>query len=89
VKTISLVVPASRATAPAICGVRGSTALRVPTRAPPSPPTGRSLGRTKTGGRWYRYDHIWATDDVEPIDMEYEYDSDVSDHALVTVSVAV
>jgi hypothetical protein len=35
----------------------------------------------------YRYDQIWATEDVPVRQMGYDYQPTLSDHALVTVTV--
>jgi hypothetical protein len=41
------------------------------------------------GGRWCRYDQIWATDEVRVFGMRYEYDLSCSDYALVTATVTI
>ena len=41
----------------------------------------------QTGGRWYRYDQIWATPDLVPTKMSYLFDPAISDHSLVSVDL--
>lgn len=38
-------------------------------------------------GSWFRYDQIWASEQVRPIEMSYDHDPSVSDHALVTATI--
>jgi hypothetical protein len=42
-----------------------------------------------TGGSWYRYDHLWATHDVQPTAMSYRFDEDLSDHALIEATLSL
>jgi hypothetical protein len=47
-----------------------------------------------TGGRWYRYDHLYATSDIVPVAMAYQApdsnpETAISDHALVTATLDV
>lgn len=42
-----------------------------------------------TGGNWYRYDHLYATEDVAPLWMSYTPDPTVSDHALVAATISI
>jgi hypothetical protein len=56
-------------------------------QVPPGGPLARSH-RLRSGG-WFRYDQIWATDDVHVLGMRYDYDTSCSDHALVTATVSV
>lgn len=39
------------------------------------------------GGRWCRYDQLWATDEFRVLDMRYDYDLSCSDHAFVSATV--
>jgi len=54
-------------------------------------PKGGPLARSHQlpGGRWCRYDQVWATEEVRVVDMRYDYDLSCSDHALVTATVDV
>lgn len=54
-------------------------------RVPPEGPLARS--HRLVGGRWCRYDQIWATGEVEVLDMRYIYDLSCSDHALVIADI--
>jgi hypothetical protein len=56
-------------------------------QVPPEGPLARS--HRLRGGRWYRYDQVWATEDFEVIEMRYDYDLACSDHALVTATLSV
>jgi hypothetical protein len=56
------------------------------------PPEGPLARSHFTGGRWYRYDHVYATPDIVPLAMSYQPpDPDperaMSDHALVTATI--
>ena len=42
-----------------------------------------------TGGNWYRYDHLYGSPSVKVVHMEYRYDAEVSDHALVAAILEV
>ena len=42
-----------------------------------------------TGGRWYRYDHLWATPELVPEAMAYRHDEAVSDHARIEARLAL
>jgi hypothetical protein len=54
---------------------------------PPGGPLARS--HRLRGGRWCRYDQMWATDALRVLNMSYEYDTSCSDHALVTATVSI
>jgi hypothetical protein len=54
---------------------------------PPDGPLARS--HRLPGGRWCRYDQVWATDDIKVAEMSYAYDLSCPDHALVTVTVSI
>jgi hypothetical protein len=41
------------------------------------------------GGRWCRYDQMWATPEISVSGMNYDYDLSCSDHALVTATVSI
>jgi hypothetical protein len=56
-------------------------------QVPPGGPLARS--HHLPGGRWCRYDQVWATDEVRLVDMRYDYDLSCSDHALVTAAVSI
>jgi hypothetical protein len=56
-------------------------------QVPPGGPLARS--HHLPGGRWCRYDQIWATDDFRVVEMRYDYDISCSDHALVTATVSI
>jgi endonuclease/exonuclease/phosphatase family metal-dependent hydrolase len=42
-----------------------------------------------TGGSWYRYDHLYATEDIAPKAMRYTWDPSVSDHSLVSATISI
>jgi hypothetical protein len=58
-------------------------------------PLGGPLAQSHfTGGRWHRYDHLYATPEILPVRMQYETpdanpERAVSDHALVTATLEV
>jgi hypothetical protein len=58
-------------------------------RVPKAGPLARSYSTKKGVGSWYRYDQVWATDDVAVADMSYDYELARSDHALVTATVEI
>ncbi len=54
-------------------------------------PDGGPLARSHfTGGRWFRYDHLYGTPDITPTAMSYTtFDPRISDHALVSATLKV
>jgi len=52
-------------------------------------PEGGPLARSymTKNGSWFRYDQIWGSESVRAVEMAYEHDSSVSDHALVTATI--
>jgi hypothetical protein len=64
-----------------------TAAVGVLAQIPPEGPLARS--HRLVGGRWCRYDQVWATDDFRVLDMGYAYDMSCSDHALVTASLSI
>ena len=65
----------------------GHPAAGILAQIPPEGPLARS--HRLVGGRWCRYDQVWATDDFHVLEMGYDYDMSCSDHALVTASVNI
>lgn len=52
-------------------------------------PEGGPLARSHRtrSGSWFRYDQIWASPGIRPVAMAYEFDDEVSDHALVSATI--